>query len=110
MAILAAAELEPDELDDFIATVAEAAGTGKKTVKDRIKKEQREREQNARKTAMASVEDGRVTLARPPSDGELLPMTKLLDELLASDEGEEPPMRDASGNLVEVRVQGSSTL
>jgi hypothetical protein len=54
---------------------------------------------------MASVEDGRVTLARPPSDGELLPMTKLLDELLASDEGEEPPMRDASGNLVEVRVQ-----
>jgi hypothetical protein len=38
------------------------------------------------------------------TDGERLPTTKFLDEVLASDQREEPPMRDASGNLVEVRV------
>jgi hypothetical protein len=46
-----------------------------------------------------------VILPRPPADGELVPTTKFLDELLASDKDQEPPMRDASGNLVEVRVQ-----
>jgi hypothetical protein len=53
---------------------------------------------------MGLAEDGRVIRPRPPKDGELLPTTKFLDELLASDQGEEPPMRDASGNLAEVRV------
>jgi hypothetical protein len=105
MAILAMAAMEPDELEDFVATVAKTAGIGKHAVKERIKKEDREREQRTRRTAMASGEDGRVIRPRPPADGELLPTTKFLDELLASDQREEPPMRDASGNLVEVRVQ-----
>jgi len=54
---------------------------------------------------MASGGDGRLIRPRPEFDGELLPTTKFLDEVLASDQREEPPMRDASGNLVEVRVQ-----
>jgi hypothetical protein len=35
----------------------------------------------------------------------LLPTVTFLDEILASDKREEPPMRDAAGNLVEVRVR-----
>jgi len=74
-------------------------------VKARIAKERLEREKAKRKTAMASGGDRRLIRPRPEFDGELLPTTKFLDEVLASDQREEPPMRDASGNLVEVRVQ-----
>ena len=49
--------------------------------------------------------DGRIIRLRPEPDGELTPTVMFVDELLASDKSEEPPMRDASGELVEVRVQ-----
>jgi hypothetical protein len=105
MATLAMAEMEADELADFAATVAKAAGIGVQAVKARMAKECREREKAKRKTALASGGDGRVIRPRPEFDGELLPTTKFLDEVLASDQREEPPMRDASGNLVEVRIR-----
>jgi hypothetical protein len=105
MAILAATEMEADELEDFVTNVAKAAGIGVRAVKARVAKERREREQAERKVAVASEADGRIIRNRPETDEELLPMTKFLDEVLASDEREEPPMRDATGDLVEVRVQ-----
>jgi hypothetical protein len=105
MAILATTEMEADELADFAATVAKTKGIGVRAVMARIAKERREREQAQRKKVLASGGDGRLIRPRPEPDGELLPTTKFLDEVLASDQREEPPMRDASGNLVEVRVQ-----
>ena len=53
---------------------------------------------------MAAQADGRIVRPRPEPDGELTPVVTFLDQLLASDTAEEPPMRDATGNLVEVRV------
>ena len=47
----------------------------------------------------------RIIRPRPEPDGELTPTVTFLDQILASDQREEPPMRDASGNLVEVRVR-----
>jgi hypothetical protein len=105
MAILAATEMEPDELEDFVAAAAKVTGIGVRAVKARVAKERRERKQTERKSAVASEGDGRMIRNRPRADEELLPTTKLLDEVLASDQREEPPMRDASGNLVEVRVR-----
>jgi hypothetical protein len=105
VALLAMTEMEADELEDFVATVAQKARVGVQAVKVRIAKDRREREKANRKRALASSSDGRLTRPRPAFDGELLPTTKFLDEVLASDQREEPPMRDASGNLVEVRVQ-----
>jgi hypothetical protein len=105
MVILAMTDMEADEHADFVATVAKKAGIRVQAVNARIAKERREREKANRKTALASSGDGRLTKPRPAFDGELLPTTKFLDEVLASDQREEPPMRDASGNLVEVRVQ-----
>jgi hypothetical protein len=105
VALEAMTDMEADELADFVATVAKKASIGVQAVKARIAKEHREREKAKRKTALASGGDGRLTRPRPEFDGELLPTTKFLDEVLASDQREEPPMRDASGNLVEVRVQ-----
>src|SRR5262249_55323379 len=105
VALQAMTDMEADELADFVATVAKKAGIGVKAGKERVAKERREREKASRKTALASSGEGRVIRPRPAFDGELLPTTKFLDEILASDQREEPPMRDASGNLVEVRVQ-----
>ena len=105
MAILATTEMEADELADFAATLAKAANIGVRAVMARITKECRQREQVERTAAMASGADGRVIRPCPKTDGELTPVVTLLDEILASDPREEPPMRDASGNLVEVRVR-----
>ena len=58
MAILATAEMEPDELADFAATVAKAASIGVRAVMARIAKERREREQAQRKADVASGADG----------------------------------------------------
>ena len=110
MAILATAEMEPDELEDFVATVVKATGIGVRAVKARAAKERRDREEAERKNTLASGKDGRLIRPRPEPDEELLPMTKFLDEVLASDQREEPPMRDASRDLVEVRVQEPWTL
>jgi len=105
MVILATTEMEADEHEDFVAIVAKKAGIGVRAVKARIAKERREREQAQRKAALVSGGDGRLVRPRPEHDEELLPTTTFLDEVLASDQREEPPMRDASGNLVEVRLQ-----
>ena len=105
MAILAASEMEADELADFAASVAKAANIGVRAVLARMAKQRREREQAERKAAMAPGADGRIVRPRPEPDGELTPIVTFLDQLLAADRREEPPMRDASGNLVEVRVR-----
>jgi hypothetical protein len=105
MATLAESELEEDELADFVATVAKVAKVGIRAVKARINKERKERETARRKATIASSADKRTVRPRPEPDGELLPTVTFLDARLASDQGEEPPMRDASGNLVEVRVR-----
>ena len=76
-----------------------------RAVMARIAKQRRERERAERKAAMAQRADGRIVRPRPEPDGELTPTVTFLDQLLAADQREEPPMRDASGNLVEVRVR-----
>jgi hypothetical protein len=105
MAILAVSELEPDELAGLAKTVVEAAGLPVSAVKARLAKERRERLRFQRQAALYAEADGRIIRDRPEPDGELTPTVTFVDELLASDKGEEPPMRDASGYLVEVRVQ-----
>ena len=105
MAILAISEMEPDELAGFAATVAKAAGIPVSAVKARMAKQQRERARAQREAALHAEADGRIVRLRPEPDGELTPTVTFVDELLAADTSEEPPMRDASGDLVEVRVQ-----
>jgi hypothetical protein len=97
--------MEADELAEFAAALAEAAGIGLRPVKARVAKAQRERKQAEQRAAVTSEGDGRMVRPRPESDGELTPTVTYLDLTLAADEREEPPMRDASGKLVEVRVR-----
>ena len=103
--ILAMTDLEVDELADFVATVSKVAKVGVRAVMARINKDRSEREMARRTAVTAANADGRIIRLRPEPDGELLPTVRFLDELLASDQREEPPMRDASGDLVEVRAR-----
>jgi hypothetical protein len=105
MAIVAVSEMEADELADFAAAVAKAGNVSVRAVNARMAKERKQRERAAQKAAMATRADGRIIRPRPEPDGELTPTVTLLDRLLARDPSEEPPMRDATGNLVEVRVR-----
>ena len=105
MAILAISELEPDELASFAATVASAAGIPVSAIRARVAKQQRECARAQRQADLHAEADGRIVRLRPEPDGELTPTVMFVDELLASDTSEEPPIRDASGDLVEVRVQ-----
>jgi hypothetical protein len=105
LAIEAASEMEADELADFAAAVAKAANVGVRAVNAKIAKNRKEREQRTRRREMAAQADGRIIKPRPEPDGELTPVVTFLDQLLAKDTAVEPPMRDATGNLVEVRVR-----
>ena len=105
MAILAISDLEPDELASFALAIANTAGIPVSAVKARVAKQQRERARVQRQADLNAEADGRIIRLRPEPDGELTPTVIFVDELLASDESEEPPMRDASGEVVEVRVQ-----
>jgi hypothetical protein len=102
MAILPQAELEEDELDEFAKFVSNTAGVGIRPLQARIKKERAEQKAETRKTSMEAKADGRIIRPRPEPDGELLPEVSFLDEVLANDQSEEPPMRNASGAIVRV--------
>ena len=98
-------ELEPDELADFTVSIAKAAGIGVRAVMARISKERRERDRAQRKATISQRSNDRIVRPRPEPDGELTPTVAFLDQVLGADPQEEPPMRDVSGNLVEVRVR-----
>jgi hypothetical protein len=102
MAILAQAELEDDEEDQFAKCVSEKTKASIRSVRARIKKMRSERRAKARESAMEAKTDGRMVLPRPEPYGELTPTVSLLDDVLANDGAREPPMRNASGALVRV--------
>ncbi|MEH2480643.1 hypothetical protein V1282_004000 [Nitrobacteraceae bacterium AZCC 2146] len=105
LAILAQAELEEDELADFVALVSKSANVGVRVLTRRIKKDRAQREPEKHRASMESRADSRIIRPRPAPDGELLPTVTFVDELLAADKSEEPPMRNASGAFVQVEVK-----
>ena len=106
LAILGQAELEEDEFEEFVTLVSKAAGVGIRSLKARIKKGREERKAEARKASMEAEAkaDGRIVRVRPEADGELLPTVTFLDDVLVADQSGEPPMRNASGALVQIEA------
>jgi hypothetical protein len=102
LAILAKAELEEDELEQFIAHVAKTAKVGIRAVTIRFKAYREKQKAEKRKAAMAETGDGRIVRPRPQLDEELSPTVIFLDELLANVNSDEPPMRNAGGAIVRV--------
>ena len=107
--LVAQAELEPDELTELVAATSAKTNrkVGVRAIQARLRVEREKRAQEAHKAAHdeASLADRRLSRPLPPPDGELTPIVKLVDETLAADPTEEPPMRNAEGSIVEVCVQ-----
>jgi hypothetical protein len=105
-AVVPHADIEADELSGLIATVAKQAKVGVRAIQARLRAEQARRDAAKRKAAQDHriALDKRLVYPLPPSDGERGPIIRLVDETLAADQSAEPPMRDAAGNLVEVRT------
>ena len=105
-AMVGQAEIEADEMAGLIAAAAAKAKTGIRPIQARLKAEHarlaaaRRQAQHEQKVAR----DNRLTQPLPPSDGARTPVIEIVDEALASDPSEEPPMRDATGNIIEVRT------
>jgi hypothetical protein len=102
IAIFAQAEFEDDEEDQFAKFVSDKTAVGIRPVRARIKKERAERASRTRSAAMEAKSNGRIIRQRPEPDGELTPIVSFLDDVLANDRSEEPPVRDATGALVRV--------
>jgi hypothetical protein len=102
------AELETDELNELVAAAAAKSGKiGPRVILARLKTERIQREQAAMRAAHEeeTVADRRLLALLPPADGALTKVVEFVDETLTADKSEEPPMRDASGAIVEVRIR-----
>jgi hypothetical protein len=105
-AIVGQAEIEADELVELVATAAAKSKIGIRAINARLKADRdRRRAAEHKATHDQSVAgDCRLTYPLPPPDGERTPIVRLVDETLAADASEEPPMRIAVGDIVEVRT------
>lgn len=106
-AILPQAEIEADERTSLIAAVAAKAKVGVRVIQARLKEEEKRRiaAKQARVHEQRLACESRPTYPLPPADAERGPIIRLVDDALAADLSEEPPMRDASGALVAVRMR-----
>ena len=100
------AQIEADEMVRLIAVTAAKTKTGVRSIQARLKAEQARLDAARRKAEHDEVVAGdcRLTQPLPPSNGARTPVINVVDEALASDSSEEPPIRDATGNIVEVRT------
>jgi hypothetical protein len=110
----AAANFEADEVAQLIAEVVRISGFGLRVVTKRLS-DAREARDLARRKARAANEasadtSNRLRRAAPPSDGRRTDVVEEIDQTLASDASECPPMRNRDRGLVEVRTQALHTL
>ena len=104
VANLASAELNDEETADFARTVAAAAGINLRIVEARFKMFAQQRQLEKQAASENSQIDRRIVRDRPQYDEEIGPTARFVDDALADDTGEEPPMRDIAGNIVAIRT------
>jgi hypothetical protein len=113
--VIAASDLEPEEVQQLVELVADRAKLGRQVLKRRLKVDQERRARARQRSASAARQqanpvDQRVHRPVPPPDGELGPVIAELDRVLSEDDGERPPMRKPYGTLVELRVKVPFTM
>ena len=102
--IVAASQLEADEREHFIKSVAKKTGLKQPAIKKRLKDDAERRQRARRPAESVGSADRRAQRQCPPPRGALSEVVADLDGVLASDLSRSPPMRDVDGRLVEVRV------
>ena len=102
--IAAASQLEADEREHFIKSVARKTGLKQPAIKKRLKDDAERRRRARRPAEGAGSADHRAQRQCPPMRGALSGVVADLDRILESDLSRSPPMRNTDGRLVEVRV------
>ena len=102
------AHLEPDEVDHIVGVAHEISGAKLQPLRARLKqakvrRAREEAEEQARQQATTPAT--RIRLEAPRQDDERTPVLHTLDEVLGAVDEPEPPMRNADGVMVEVRVR-----
>jgi hypothetical protein len=109
VSVLLAADLDADEIERLRDIAATHSGVGKRALDAKLKharREQAERQAKAERTRrIAERRDPRPQLSVPTADAEWLPQMQALNEVLGRSHDPEPPMRDAQGFVVQVRVR-----
>ena len=107
--VVAAAELEPEEIRQLIALCGERAPKiGFRAFAKRLKLDQERRHKEQRRAAAererADPTDRRERRPAPRADQELTPIVLDLERVLADDNTDYPPMRQPDGTLVGLRT------
>ena len=102
--IAAASQLEADEREHFIKSVAKKTGLKQPAINKRLKEDAERRRRARRPVESVGSADRRAQRQCPPARGALSEVVADIDGILASDLGRSPPMRNVDGRLVEVRV------
>ncbi len=112
--VVLAADLDADEMERLRDIAGTRSGVGKRALDVKLKharREQAERQATAeRARRIVERQDPRPQLAAPAADAEWLPQMQALNEVLGRSRAPEPPMRDAEGVVVQVRVRRVSKL
>jgi hypothetical protein len=107
VSLLLNADVAADEEQRLRELVCELSGSKIRPLAARIRtarhQQEQQRAQAKREWQAAEPRDNRVRLPAPASDGERLPVLRMLDEVLSNTGDAEPPMRDIDGYPVEVR-------
>jgi len=105
--VIDTSDLEADEIRQLLELcAARAPKVGLRTFQRRLKEDQERRREDRRKAASAAQADvdRREYRIVPPRDGEVEPVIRDIDRVLAAADSNLPPIRRADGTLVELRT------
>jgi hypothetical protein len=109
VSLVITADLDADDIERLRDIAATRSGVGKRALDAKLKRahrEQAERQAEEERTRrIGERQDPRPQLSAPAADAEWLPQMHALNEVLGRSRDPEPPMRDAEGFVVEVRVR-----
>jgi hypothetical protein len=109
--LAAKADITPPEMERLRDIVAKRAHSGKRSIDRAVgasRKQQAEQQQNEERERLAAERrDPRPQIASPAQDAPWLPQMEVLNDILGKSLAAEPPMRDASGSVVQVRLRSA---
>jgi hypothetical protein len=113
--VVDSADLEADEVQTLLELAAARGKLGLRPLAKRLKDDLARRDRERRKAAAlaaqaAGAADQRQRRPLPPANAELTPVILDIDQVLADDASDYPPMRRPNGTLVELRTEAPFSL
>jgi hypothetical protein len=103
------ADLDSDQQETLRNRVADITGVGKRTLDNKLKasrqKQAAQRVKAERHRKAAERRDPRPQIPAPYADAPWLPQMGVMNDVMGSSAGDEPPMRDMDGVVTQVRAR-----